>query len=153
VRIYFSGEIMAKIKGSVSLTAAELGKVKVLAGLGYSYRRIAREIGRSDHTVKRALKSPEIVGQVETIKKDLGDIFHDLAHRMIESISAEDIGKINAYQRTVSAAIATDKSQLLKGLPTMNVALLMQVAEHFRDQRDEVDEVQRQLPALPADLQ
>lgn len=139
---------MSKIKGSVALTAVELGKVKVLAGLGYSYRRIAREIGKSDHTIRRALKSPEIVAQIETIKKDLGDIFKDLAHRMIESISDADITKINAYQRTVSAAIATDKSQLLKGEPTMNVGLLIEVATFFRDERHKAD-AQRRLPAVP----
>jgi len=59
---------------------------------------------------------------------------------------------LNAYQRTVSGAIAVDKSQLLKGQPTMNVALLLEVAKHFRDVRDKADEAQRRLPAPPADL-
>lgn len=141
---------MAKTKGSIALSTSQLGKVKVLAGLGYSYRRIAREMGKSDHTIRRALRSPEIVAQVETIKKDLGDIFKDLAHRMIQSISDADITKINAYQRTVSAAIATDKSQLLKGQPTMNVGLLLEVASHFRDERDNAPrKPQPNLPALP----
>jgi IS30 family transposase len=151
---------MSKVKGSIALTTTELGKVKVLAGLGYSYRRIAKEIGKSDHTVKRALKSPEMRAQVETIKKDLGDIFKDLAHRMVESITDADITKLNAYQRTVSAAIATDKSQLLSGQPTMNVALLMEVVELLREKQDQADEAymrklreQHALPAPPADLQ
>ncbi len=145
---------MSRVKGSIALTAPELGKAKILRGLGYSNRRIGAELGRSDHTIKRALASPQMVAEVETIKRDLGDIFKDLAHRMIESISDADICKLNAYQRTISAAVATDKSQLLKGEPTVNVALLVQVAELLREQRDRDDEARmdkwRREHTLPA---
>ncbi len=70
------------------------------------------------------------------MQKDLGDIFDDLAKRMVGSITDEDIKKLNAYQRTVSAAIATDKAQLLKGQPTMNVGVLVQVLDVLREQQD-----------------
>ena len=73
---------------------------------------------------------------------------------MAGSITDEDIKKLNAYQRTVSAAIATDKAQLLKGQPTANVALLLEVVEHLRDQRDRKGEAQiqqwREEHGLPA---
>ena len=71
------------------------------------------------------------------MQKDLGGIFDDLAKRMVGSITDEDINKLNAYQRTVSAAIATDKAQLLKGQPTMNVGVLVQVLDVLREQEDD----------------
>jgi hypothetical protein len=136
---------MPKTKGAVSLIGPELAKAKTLAAMGHSYRQIGRELGKSDHTIKRALTaSPEVVAEVETMRKDLGGIFDDLAKRMASSITDEDINKLNAYQRTVSAAIATDKAQLLKGRPTMNVALLIEVLEHLRDERDRKEEAEIQ---------
>jgi predicted transcriptional regulator len=132
---------MAKTKGAVSLIGPELAKAKTLAAMGHSYRQIGRELGKSDHTIKRALTaSPEVVAEVETMQKDLGGIFDDLAKRMAGSITDEDIKKLNAYQRTVSAAIATDKAQLLKGQPTMNVGVLVQVLDVIREQQDAEDE-------------
>lgn len=132
---------MAKTKGAVSLIGPELAKAKTLAAMGHSYRQIGRELGKSDHTIKRALTaSPEVVAEVETMQKDLGDIFDDLAKRMAGSITDEDIKKLNAYQRTVSAAIATDKAQLLKGRPTMSVGLLVQVLDLIQEQQDMKDE-------------
>src|ERR1035441_4096780 len=108
--------------------------------MGHSYRQIGRELGKSDHTIKRALTaSPEVVAEVQTMQKDLGDIFDDLAKRMACSITDEDIKKLNAYQRTVSAAIATDKAQLLKGRPTMNVGVLVQVLHLIPGQPDVKD--------------
>jgi len=55
---------MPKTKGAVSLIGPELAKAKTLAAMGYSYRRIGRELGKSDHTIKRALPaSPEMVAE------------------------------------------------------------------------------------------
>lgn len=142
---------MSRVKGSVCLTAVELGKAKVLRGMGHSFRAIAKQLGKSDHTIKKALAAPEIVAEVEIIKKDLGTVFEELAHRMIESITDQDITKLNAYQRTVSGAIATDKAQLLKGEPTMNVGLLLEVASIIRGDRDDKPQLEKGQPqhALP----
>jgi hypothetical protein len=146
---------MPRTKGAVSLIGPELAKAKTLAAMGHSYRQIGRELGKSDHTIKRALTaSPEIVAEVQTMQKDLGHIFDDLAKRMAGSITDEDIKKLNAYQRTVSAAIATDKAQLLKGQPTMNVAVLLEAVKHIRDKRKRKDEADiqkwREEHGLPA---
>ena len=146
---------MPKTKGAVSLIGPELAKAKTYAAMGHSYRQIGRELGKSDHTIKRALTaSPEVVAEVQTMQKDLGDIFDDLAKRMAGSITDEDIKKLNAYQRTVSAAIATDKAQLLKGQPTVNVAVLVDLIGLIRQNRDAEDEREDQqakaLLSLPA---
>src|ERR1039458_3013481 len=107
---------MTKTKGAVALTVPEIEQAKALFALGRSYRFIAAELGRSDHAIKNALtKSPEVIAEVQAMKRNLADSFEGLAERMVDSITDEDIAKINAYQRTVSGAIAVDKMKLLRG--------------------------------------
>ncbi len=125
-------------KGDMPLTTEEIAKIKQLAGLGYSDRRIGAELGRSDHSVHRVLTaSADVVGEVQTIKANLADSFQGLAERMVSAVSDEDIGKLDAYKKTLSAAIACDKAQLLKGLPTenVNIRVLLDVAALIRARR------------------
>jgi len=103
-------------KGDLPLTTEEIERAKVYVAQGYSFRRTARELKRSDHSIKKALTAfPEVIAEVKAIKAELVDIFDDVALRMVGSITDDDIKKLNAYQRTVSGAIAVDKSRLLKG--------------------------------------
>jgi len=64
---------------------------------------------------------PETQEKVQEIKGELSDMFQNLAERMITSITDSDITNLSAYQRTVSGAIATDKSLLLKGKATERI--------------------------------
>ncbi len=97
------------------LTLEEKEQAKALFASGKTYHAIGKELGRSPHTIKSYLTTPDAAQQVEKIKEELASMFEGLARRMIESITAADIKKINAYQRTVSAGIATDKSKSLRG--------------------------------------
>jgi hypothetical protein len=98
---------------------AELERAKALSALGHSYRAVGAELGRCDKTIKKALtRSPEVIQEVREIKAELADSFGDLARRMITSITDADIGKLDAYRRTLSGAVATDKMQMLRGEPT-----------------------------------
>ncbi len=84
------------------------------------------------------------------MKKDLASSFEGLANRMVDSITDADILELDAYKRTLSGAIATDKCQLLRGLPTenINVSVLLSVARMLRDQERTDDENwQNTLPA------
>ncbi len=56
--------------------------------------------------------------------------------RMLTTISDEDITRINAYQRTVSAAVSTDKMRLLRGHSTENIALHAIVEQIEREDRE-----------------
>lgn len=106
---------MANTKGAKALTTNELEKAKVLSASGMSFRQIGRELGRSDKTVKKALtKTPEIIQEVQEIKEQLAGMFEDIAKRMIASIKEADITKLDAYRRTLSAGIATDKAAALR---------------------------------------
>jgi len=142
-----------RIKGSLSLTVEEVERAKALSALGRSYRAIARELKRSPHTIKRALtSSAQIAGEVQVMKKDLASSFEGLANRMVDSITDADILELDAYKRTLSGAIATDKCQLLRGLPTenINIQVLHDVIELIRAKRDADERMWEQAHALPA---
>ena len=118
------------------LTVEEEQKIKTLLAMGKTYHAIGKEIGRDAKTVKKlALQS---VSEIYEMKKELADWYEDLARRMLSSITEEDIDRINAYQRTVSAGIATDKMRLLRDQSTENIsvlaALIQEAKAHRREQ-------------------
>jgi hypothetical protein len=57
------------------------------------------------------------------MKQEMADMFEDLARRMLDSITYEDILKLNAYQRMIAAGIATDKMRLLRNESTENISM------------------------------
>ena len=138
-------------KGGLPFTLEEIERAKALFASGRSYRFIGRELGRSDHAIKRALAKPEVVAEVAVIKRNLADSFEGLAERMVGSITDADILELDAYKRTLSGAIATDKAQLLKGAPTsiLGVAVLLDIASAtgIRREDDLPQELTRTLTA------
>ena len=114
---------MPRTPNSIPLTLQEQEKVKTLSASGKTPHSIAKELKRSPHTIRRYISCPEASTQIQEIKEELSGMFEGLAKRMITSISDEDILKINAYQRTVSAGISTDKYRLLSGQSTDNLAI------------------------------
>jgi hypothetical protein len=137
-------------KGSLSLTVEEVEQAKALSALGRSYRAIGRELHRSAHTIKRALTSSgEVVAEVQTMKRNLADSFQGLAERMIDSITDEEIKELDAYKRTLSGAIAVDKSQVLRGQPStiVGIEVLLDIAGAIRRQERQADEEAHTLPA------
>ena len=114
---------MPRTPNSIPLTLQEQEKVKTLSASGKTPHSIAKELNRSPHTIRRYLSCPEASTQIQEIKEELASMFEELGKRMLTSITDEDIQKINAYQRTVSAGISTDKMRLLKGQSTENLAI------------------------------
>lgn len=110
-------------KTAKPLTVKELEQIKVLRASGLSFHAIAVQIDRDPKTVKKACLEPETSNQIQEIKEELSGMFEGLAKRMITSITDADIQKINAYQRTVSAGISTDKMRLLRDQSTENLAI------------------------------
>ena len=107
---------MKEKKKPKGLTVDEMEKIKNLLALGRSWNSVAAELGRDPKTVKKY--SEQHSGEIEEEKQELADFFESLAKRMITSISDEDIHNINAYQRTIASAAATDKMRLLRGQAT-----------------------------------
>ena len=67
------------------------------------------------------------------IKRNLADSFEGLAERMVGSITDADILELDAYKRTLSGAIATDKAQLLKGAPTSILGVAVRTRYRFHN--------------------
>jgi len=103
------------------LILEEIEKIKILRASGATPHNIAQQLRRSQHTIQKALNCEDVAVEIQEIKKELSDFFEDLAYRMISSITDQDIKGINAYQRTLSAGIATDKMRLLRGESTENL--------------------------------
>ncbi len=106
-----------------SLNQKEISQIKVMKASGLTHFAISQKINRDPKTVKSCCLKPEIAVEIEEMKQDLADMFEDMARQLIASISYDDILKINAYQRMVSAGIATDKMRLLRNESTTNVSI------------------------------
>ena len=106
--------------GDKTLTVSEREIVKTLFAAGRTYHAIAKELGRSPHTVKKAIADPETAKQVEAIKTDLASMFEDIIRRNLESISEEDIKKSTMLQRMTTIGIGVDKMRLMRGQSTSN---------------------------------
>src|SRR5512139_1842278 len=112
------------------LSVKEQETIKVLKAEGKTYFAISKVVNRSPHTVKRyLLSSPEVQAHVEQIKDDLASMFEGVAKRMVTSITDQDILKLDAYRRTLSAGIATDKMRLLRDQATHNISSLTKIVE------------------------
>lgn len=127
-----------RVKGSTSLTVEEIAKAKSLSALGYSYRRVARELGRNPRTIKRVLTQPEVIAEVKELKTDLADLYEKLTLQTLESIGMDTIEEASLLQRATTAGIFTDKFRLLRGESTanLNVELLLQIAGTLRQEDD-----------------
>jgi len=106
-----------------SLTVQEIEKAKVLFASGLTYHAVSVELGRDPKTIKKVLSTPEVVAEVQELKAEIASLYEDLSKRILVSISDEDIKKANLRDRLISAGIATDKSQLLKGGSTQNILI------------------------------
>jgi hypothetical protein len=126
---------MPRTHNSTPLTLTEKETINALSASGKTPHAIGVELRRSPHTVKRHLQCPEAQQRVNTIKRELADLFEELSRRMIESITEKDIQKINAYQRTVAAGISTDKMRLLRNLSTQNLDISAALEEAEAEER------------------
>lgn len=105
------------------LAYKEIQTLQILRASGLTYNAISQEIKRSPKTVKKACLDPMIAHGIKEIQEELADSYEGLARRMIDSITEEDIQKLNAYQRTIAAGISTDKMRLLRNESTENVSI------------------------------
>ncbi len=101
----------------------EIEQIKVLKASGLSYYAVAKKVGREPKTVKRCCMDPRNAEEIKDIQRELASYFEDLSMRLITSISDEDIERLNAYQRIISAGISVDKLRLLRNESTQNLAI------------------------------
>lgn len=97
---------------------------------------IARRVGCSVDNVYNVLRRyhrSTTETELREFQENKADIIDQLAHRVVLSVTDAKLKKMSASQAFVGLGILTDKSQLLKGLPTgINVNVLMDVVEALR---------------------
>jgi len=124
------------MKKSGPLTTEEKEQIAILTAQGRTPNYIGKALTRDRKTVAAALEKPETAELVEAKREDLADMYEDMTRRMINSITDEDITKINAYQRMVASGIATDKARLIRGQSTVNLAAIYSLALENRNKPD-----------------
>src|SRR6516225_12261129 len=136
------------------LTNEEKQQITTLSADGWPGYRIAKHLSRSPHTIRRYLNQPEVMAEVRDEKQELAVLYREKARACVTAIDADKISKSSALQLATAAGICTDKALLLAGKPTVNVAVLLEVAELIRQREDAEEERQHQqakaLLSLPA---
>lgn len=134
-------------KPNVPLTETEQERAKVLNASGRSPTYIAKSMGRSHHTLQKFLDKPEVQKQVSIQREELASMFDHVAHRVVSSVTPEDVTKATLQQKMVSAGIAVDKAAALRGeIPvTVNVSVLLDLRDAIRDMRERQDAARPQL--------
>lgn len=120
--------------------------VVALHNSGLTIRAIADHVGVSHTTVQRIVKNERLKNlladnQVHA-KKALPKILYQVATMAISSITIEDLKKLNAFQRMITAATAIDKARLMEDLPTQNLAI-RDLVPKIQDNLEKMREVYR----------
>ena len=127
---------MAK-RPPIPLNVMELEQIKALRAFGLTFHGIGKRLGRDGKTVKKACLTSEMAPQIAEVKVALADRFENVAVRMLTAISDEDINALDAYKKTLSAAISTDKMRLLTGQSTENISLHAIIERIEREEREQ----------------
>ncbi len=122
------------------LTTEERERIKILLAEGLSYSAIGRTLGRDHKTIAKVATEPNMALEVLDKKKELADEYEELARRMLTSIKDDDIERISAYQRTLSAAVSTDKMRLLRDQSTENISVLAALIQEAKMYRKAMEE-------------
>ena len=116
-------------------TTQERQQIITGAAAGLSENRISKQIGRSRKLVHDIVGEPEVQRQIVDERAELSQLFRQKSREIVASIDAVDIAKASLQQKAVSSGILLDKSLLLAGEPTQNVALLVDLAAAVRAHR------------------
>lgn len=95
------------------LNTQEKEQAKVGLASGESIRSVAKKLKRSASTIMKYAENNLEVIQVK--RAELAGEFEDLAKRALV-ISDEDLAKESAYRKTLIAKIASDGSNILRGM-------------------------------------
>lgn len=104
---------------------SEQRTVALLAANGASVNKISKQTGLHHNTVKKVLQQDDIVALKTDIEGRLADKFELLAESILNSVSEDDLLKASLQQKSISAATMLDKSRLIRGQSTQNIAVMM----------------------------
>jgi hypothetical protein len=126
------------------MTVEQRQQAITMAAAGHSCNKISKAIGKDRASIKRHLDTPEAIEQVREERTELVELYRQKARDCVAAIDDEKIAKASALQLATSSGILLDKSLLLSGKPTQNVAVLIEVLDALQVRLDEEDERQWQ---------
>ena len=124
------------------MTVEQKQQAITMAAAGHSCNKISQTIGKDRVAIKRHLDTPEVIEQVREERTELVELYREKARDCVAAIDDEKIQKSNVLQLATSSGILLDKSLLLSGKPTQNVAVIVQVLDMLSIRQDE--EIERQ---------
>jgi hypothetical protein len=110
------------------MTTEERQRVNMLAAQGLTSNAIGLEIGRDRKTVLAHLQRPDAVVQVADIQERLASKFEELSERILDAVCDADLEKATLQQKAISAGVMLDKSRLIRGQSSINLAVIMATA-------------------------
>jgi len=114
---------------------------------------ISRVLGVSHQTLhKRIAPYRDELDYIDDINTYRADLLSILGHRILKSLSIEDIKKATAYQRVGMYGILYDKLRLETGQSTSNVAYA-DMGSKVQDLDKQIRELEGQLSAPAEDLE
>jgi IS30 family transposase len=132
------------------MTVEQRQQAVTMSAAGHSCNKISQAIGKDRATIKRHLDTPEAIEQVREERTELVELYREKARDCVAAIDDDKIAKASALQLATSSGILLDKSLLLSGKPTQNVAVLIEVLDMLSVRQDE--EIERQWQADHARL-
>ena len=89
------------------LLTVERQRVNILSSQGLTPNTIGLEIGRDRKTVLAHLQKPGVPEQVADISERIGQKYLELAEKILDRVTDEDIAKASLQQMCVSAVFCT----------------------------------------------
>jgi len=126
-------------------------KVEALAAWeanGKNLRETARQLQIPHQTLDYWIRDAGRLSELQTEKKgELADRLETIAYSLVESIDSHDLSIVPLQNKATTLAIAIDKMQLLRGMPT-SITANTQAIESLRDKLSEAIDLARQQKAL-----
>src|SRR5271165_5796368 len=108
------------------MTVEQKQQAITMAAAGHSCNKISQAIGKDRVAIKRHLDTPEAIEQVRDERTELVELYREKARDCVAAIDDDKIAKASALQLATSRGILLDKSLLLSGKPTQNVAVIVE---------------------------
>jgi len=114
--------------GGKTLVAHEKKQIAIMKAQGLTDHAISKAIGRSNKTVTAALRDPVLVADIADYQERIACKYEELAERILDAVSVEDISKASLQLKVTAGGICTDKARLIKGQSTINLAAVFSKA-------------------------
>jgi hypothetical protein len=113
------------------LNTEEKTRAAVELASGKSIRQVAKGLKRSAATICLLSRDPATREQIETLRGEIATELEDLAVRALTNITDQKLQKTSAYQNTLIAGIAAQRSSELRNLDPVKPPVKINIRINF----------------------